>query len=93
MKTILQTLFFLLLVTQIIYAQWYSQNHFPTRNSLTDISFVNDNVCTIVGNLGTIVHTTNGGESWKNQESGTTDSLFSVSFSDPEIGTVVEIMD
>jgi photosystem II stability/assembly factor-like uncharacterized protein len=42
-----------------------------------------------VGDYGTILGTTDGGTSWRNQRSGTTNPLYSVSFTDANTGTVV----
>jgi photosystem II stability/assembly factor-like uncharacterized protein len=44
---------------------------------------------TAVGDSGTILRTTNGGNSWIPQTSGTTKTLYGVSFTDANNGTVV----
>jgi photosystem II stability/assembly factor-like uncharacterized protein len=42
-----------------------------------------------LGDSGTILRTSNGGSTWRSQESGTTNMLWSVCFDDANIGTVV----
>ncbi|MEZ5148907.1 MAG: hypothetical protein R2759_18000 [Bacteroidales bacterium] len=42
-----------------------------------------------IGALGNIIHTSNGGYTWTQQESGTGKSLFGVNFSDTQHGCVV----
>ncbi len=44
---------------------------------------------TAVGNDGTILRTTDGGTTWKQQTSGTTEDLYDVSFTDSDNGTAV----
>ncbi|MFN0156998.1 MAG: WD40/YVTN/BNR-like repeat-containing protein [Bacteroidota bacterium] len=69
------------------------QHGFPqftgTLNALFSVSFVGANIGTAVGDLGTIVHTTNGGSTWVDQASGTTALLYGVSFTDANTGTAV----
>ncbi len=49
----------------------------------------NENYATIVGKNGTILRTTNGGSDWISQISGTSNSLYGVSFADTNIGFAV----
>jgi photosystem II stability/assembly factor-like uncharacterized protein len=42
-----------------------------------------------VGEMGTILHTSDGGDNWKMQQGGTTASLFSVAFITPQHGFAV----
>ncbi|MFC1547268.1 YCF48-related protein [Candidatus Neomarinimicrobiota bacterium] len=51
-----------------------------THAHLMDITFVNDSVGWIVGFNGTILHTTDGGDTWAPQTSGTTLDLYGVHF-------------
>src|SRR4029450_135495 len=44
---------------------------------------------TAVGSLGTILRTTDGGQNWTREESGTNHILYGVSFADPSTGNVV----
>ena len=43
----------------------------------------------VVGDQGTILRTTDGGESWVPQDSGVSETLLNVSFGDPSNGTAV----
>jgi photosystem II stability/assembly factor-like uncharacterized protein len=88
MKTLLQTLFFFLLVTQICFAQWYQQNSGITLN-LNSVHFENVTNGWAVGDSGTILRTTNGGENWSTQSSGTIINLNDVTFIDENIGWAV----
>ena len=88
MKTLLQTLFFFLLVTQFCFAQWFQQNSGTTKN-LNAVIFTDLNIGFAVGDSGTILKTTDGGGSWLIQTSGTSNALRGVSFIDLNIGTAV----
>jgi photosystem II stability/assembly factor-like uncharacterized protein len=89
MKTLSQTLFFILLVTQICFAQWFWQNPLPQGNTLRSVKFISSEVGWAVGDVGTILKTTDGGNSWTFQSSGTTNWLWGVSFTDLNNGTAV----
>jgi len=69
--------------------RWVWQNPLPQGNDLRNASFIDANTGTVVGFFGTIVRTTDGGESWVIQTSGTTQNLWGVSFSDANNGTTV----
>ena len=56
---------------------------------LCEASFVDDTTGWVVGIKGTIIHTTDGGKSWNDQESGTEKNIFSVSFVDAQNGWTV----
>jgi hypothetical protein len=66
-------------------AQWYWQNPYPTGNHLKSIMFPSSNTGYAVGN-GTIIKTTDGGNSWKSIPYGTPYSLSSVYFTDDNTG-------
>src|SRR5947208_16010443 len=68
---------------------WHWQNPLPQGNNLRGASFVDANTGTVVGEYGTIVRTTDGGNSWTIQVSGTTQNLWAVSFKDSNKGTAV----
>ncbi len=70
-------------------AQWRWQNPLPQGNNLRGASVVNANTSTLVGDYGTIVRTTDGGNNWTIQSSGTTQTLWAVSFTDSSNGTAV----
>ena len=53
-----------------------------TNNLLASAYFLNDQTGWIVGVIGTILKTTNGGENWSAQTSGTNFRLSSVNFID-----------
>src|ERR1044071_2099062 len=63
-------------------SQWFWQNPLPQGNNLRGASFVDANTGTVVGDYGTIVRTTDGGNSWMIQSSGTTQNLWAVSLAD-----------
>jgi photosystem II stability/assembly factor-like uncharacterized protein len=44
---------------------------------------------TVVGQLGTILRTTDGGQSWVREESGTNQDLYGVSLSETNTGNAV----
>jgi photosystem II stability/assembly factor-like uncharacterized protein len=56
---------------------------------LSDVYFTDIQNGTVVGEGGTILHTTNGGLTWTNQASGITNWLFDVCFTDVDTGIVV----
>ncbi len=99
MKSLGNGLLFTLLLTQIFSAQsvspsaipggWIWQNPLPWGNSIIGVSFVSEDIGTVVGTNGTILRTTDGGESWIAQESGTDLTLWGVSFVDINNGTAV----
>jgi photosystem II stability/assembly factor-like uncharacterized protein len=68
--------------------QWVTQIS-GTTNNLRGVSFSDANNGTAVGQLGTILRTTDGGANWVQQTSGTTNELRCVSFTDADNGTVV----
>lgn len=88
MKSLIQTLFFFLLTTQICFGQWYLQNPLTTPNNLNDVTLVN-NCAWAVGDNGIIIKSTNVGINWIEQESGVTIKLSSVSFADENNGWIV----
>ncbi|MDI6765472.1 MAG: YCF48-related protein [Bacteroidota bacterium] len=67
-------------------ARWGLQVEYDTYTfgihtaTIYDIDFVNENTGWLVGNNGMIVKTTDGGESWITQTSGTSEHLFGVDF-------------
>ena len=65
-----------LLTYSVNNAQWVWQNPLPQGNPLGSIYFVDSNTGWTVGTGGTILKTTNGGDSWETQNSGTEEYLF-----------------
>jgi len=68
---------------------WQWQNPLPQGNWLNDVMFVNETTGWAVGDRGTIIHTTDGGQSWTWQESGVSSSLEAVYFRDDMLGFVI----
>ena len=87
-KKSLQIFFFFFLTTQICFAQWNQQNSGTTVN-LNALQFMDANNRWAVGDVGTIIRTTNGGIDWFSQESNTANSLRGVSFVDVYKGWIV----
>jgi hypothetical protein len=50
---------------------WFTQTS-GTNNNLTSVYFKSNNTGIAVGQLGTVLRTTNGGTNWISQASGTT---------------------
>ena len=50
---------------------------------LTDVAYANQSVAVIVGSIGTILVSSDGGRNWASSPSGTTQNLYSVAWSDP----------
>lgn len=70
-------------------AQWVWQNPKPTGVLIWDVFFVDANTGTAVGEIGTILKTTDGGANWEFQNGGTYENLNGVYFTDSNTGTVV----
>jgi photosystem II stability/assembly factor-like uncharacterized protein len=68
---------------------WYQQNPLPTGNNLKAVKFTNASCGIAVGELGTILRTTNGGATWTNQSTGTISSLNGIFFTDLNTAFVV----
>ena len=63
-------------------SQWTKQSPMPTGFALQDVDMVSPNEAWAVGDVGTILHTTDGGVSWGRQASGTQVDLTAVRFKD-----------
>jgi photosystem II stability/assembly factor-like uncharacterized protein len=70
---------------------WRQAREVPTRVLLTSVSFAGDKQGWAVGHWGAIMHTEDGGETWKLQRTDTSvdQPLFSVYFSDASNGIAV----
>jgi len=89
-RQIAHTFLYIILYFSTIYSQgWFWQNPLPTGNFLYSVSTIDTNTVTAVGDAGTIIRTTNGGDNWEFQISGTTDNLRAVSFIDSKTGATV----
>lgn len=69
-------------------SQWHWQNPLPQGNSLLNLYFINQDTGYFVGTSGTIVKTTNAGESWILQKSNTRQNLTSVHFCSDQVGYI-----
>ncbi len=87
-KTLLQTLFFFLLITQMCFAQWYEQNSGTIKN-LYAVTFTDSNNGFAVGDSEIIIKTTDGGTNWITQSSGSVFPLNDVTFVNSSTGWVV----
>lgn len=81
-------LFLALILMDGATAQWIPQYSGTTKN-LNSVHFTDVNTGYAVGDSGTILKTTDGGEQWNSQNSGTIKSLRSVSFTSSEAGCAV----
>ncbi len=83
MKTKLFTISIVLFLSTSVFSQnnWYLQNSGSNRE-LTDVCFVDENNGWISGWTGTILHTTDGGETWTPQTAPPTNAYFSIFFTD-----------
>ena len=71
------------------FAQWEWQNPLPQGNNLNAISTIEDEVWA-VGVNGTIIHSSDWGESWEFQNSNTVDNLADVCFVDLNHGWALQ---
>jgi len=60
-----------------------------TTETLYGVSFVDENTGWTVGYNGTVLHTTNGGDTWIPESSGTTYSLYDAAFTNNDNGWIV----
>jgi len=67
---------------------WIAQES-GTENRLLGVWFSDENTGTVVGDRGTILRTTDGGDTWTSQTSGTGEFLWGVRFADSMNGWVV----
>lgn len=70
-------------------AQWFWQNPLPQGNGLLSLCNIDSITCVAVGRAGTIIKTTDGGETWTFQNSGTKALLLDVFFKDKNNGIIV----
>ena len=84
MKTIILSLTLILFIFPgILTSQtiWQQLNPSPPTNTLNDVFFINENEGLAVGTHGVIVHSENGGVSWKRQYSYASKDLNCVLYS------------
>lgn len=88
MKTFI-TAFLLLILHFNCTAQWIELNvGNTTASNFTDVYAITPDVVVVVGNNGTILKTTDGGETWQQKSSGTNLSLGKIQFPTTNIGYV-----
>jgi photosystem II stability/assembly factor-like uncharacterized protein len=68
---------------------WLARGTSFSSNNVMSIAFADDSTGWIVGYQGNIDKTTNGGRTWRPQDSKTNELLYSVSFADTLVGTAV----
>ncbi len=68
---------------------WKWQNPLPTNNRIYDVHFVNSFKGWAVGEYGTVVVSTNGGNNWYGQNSGTANTLRRLKFYDLNYGMII----
>lgn len=90
MKTIL-TLFAILFLNFNCSAQWIEQNvGNTTASNFTDVYAITPDIVIVTGSNGTILKTTDGGTTWQQKNSGTTQDLGKIHFPTSDIGYVIE---
>lgn len=67
---------------------WTWRNPLPHGNTLRDVEFVDPSTGIIVGDVGTIMRTIDGGETWSLIDADTKADLYGVSFPDPDTGFI-----
>jgi photosystem II stability/assembly factor-like uncharacterized protein len=87
-KTLIQTLFFFLLVTHLCFAQWYQQTS-GTAKTLYSVYFISDVTGWACGDDEEIIKTTDGGNNWTQQNSNPTNYLSSIFFISESTGWAV----
>lgn len=89
-KLIVAFFVFYILISVRLYSQpygWFTQTS-GTSNNLTSVHFANANTGLAVGQLGTVLKTTNGGSNWISQSSGVTNHFFGVFFINANTGWI-----
>ncbi|NQV18159.1 MAG: right-handed parallel beta-helix repeat-containing protein [Armatimonadetes bacterium] len=89
MKT--KILFYLLILLPVILTcqtNWILLDS-GTAQNLNSVDFFDGNIGLVVGESGTILKTTNGGETWDNVTSGTSNNLNGISFVNADTAVVV----
>ncbi len=71
-------------------AQWIEQNiGNTTASNFTDVYAITPDIVIVTGTNGTIVKTTDGGTTWQQKNSGTTQNLGKIQFPTSNIGYVI----
>ena len=89
MKKTILIIFLFIIVSFQLSAQWEIVNTQFQNIWLYDVHMISNTVAWAVGYPGTIIKTTDGGATWFPQASGTTNTLWGVSFVNENFGTAV----
>ncbi|MBM4175280.1 MAG: hypothetical protein FJ213_03780 [Ignavibacteria bacterium] len=89
MKFLLSTLLIFFLSSFQVYSQWSLINPRPFEANINSSFFMNENIGWIACDHGEIYKTTDGGESWVFQITGSTSRLFSIHFVNQNLGFCV----
>ena len=81
-------LLFLLLTLSSLQAQWFHQNS-GVNVALNDVHCITEDIVVVVGGMGNILKTTDGGENWIQKTSNTTEHLNKVDFANSTTGYTV----
>ena len=81
MKTIFFSSILFILSCSLLFPQWVQQNSGTTERFMSNC-FIDENTGWSAGNNGTIVKTTNGGDTWFSQSINTSDNIHSIFFVD-----------
>lgn len=68
---------------------WMKTEPYPTSSTLVTVKFMTPKKGWVAGELGVILYTDNGGESWELQESGIWEDIKSITFINDKIGWAV----
>ena len=88
MNTLFKSFAVIILYSYLIFSQQWLQQNSGTTNYLLDLHFVSESTGWVVGYYGTILKTTDGGNSWIQQDGNTTSNLRSVFFLDDQLGWI-----
>jgi photosystem II stability/assembly factor-like uncharacterized protein len=85
----------ILLYVQTSHAQsnWFWQQPLPTGNSLKDVKFVNHQTGYAVGDVGTIVKSTNGGSNWFTLNNPKKSQLWGIDFAPGNASVLIAVGD
>ncbi len=75
-------------ITPNVLGQGWTNQTSSTYWALSGVAAIDSNNCWVVGEDGTILHTTNGGSTWTTQTSGTNSPLTYVTFLNDSVGWV-----